>query len=77
MTARENSSMVHVCRWCMSNRYFTVLLLLLYFYSADMYGDFLYNVCYSYVHFVKILISVSIVSYNSIKNGLVYFSIVV
>ena len=43
-----------ICVWVVDVKsLFTVLLLLLYFYSADMYGDFVYNVCYNYVLFVK------------------------
>ena len=43
VTAHENSPLVHLCGWRMSNRYFAVLLLL-YLYSVHISGDGLCNV---------------------------------
>ena len=71
----ENSPMVHLCGWGMSCRYFTVLLLLLYFYCV--YDDiFITYVMYILLNILT-LVCIHVVSYNSIKNDMMYFSIVV
>ena len=56
----------------MSYRYFTVLSLLLYFYCV--YDDHIFIITYDEFILLNILTLICIVSYNSMKNDLIYFN---